>query len=186
MAFVTRLVGEFSLSLKIAWGVWFVASYALIMWRRHGRTDSFVQPAMPRPRKVKAVKTDVPPTSKRRWRLRPPGAVTPRGSNRPEDFADYRRDRRLARPEARIRRERGPSPAVGRRAIGSTAQSTGRRPKERPWRPPGPKAATGLCETASATPILRLIPVVIVRAGFRKVLRAALKNNLPRQVWRHV
>jgi len=70
MAFVTRLVGEFSLSLKIAWGVWFVASYALIMWRRHGRTDSFVQPPTPRPRKVKAVKTDVPPTSKRRWRLR--------------------------------------------------------------------------------------------------------------------
>ena len=69
MPIVMRL-GEFSLSLKIAWGVWLIASYALIVWRRRARTESFVQPAMPRPRKVKAVKTDVPLTSKRRWRLR--------------------------------------------------------------------------------------------------------------------
>jgi hypothetical protein len=68
MPIVMRL-GEFSLSLKIAWGVWLIASYALIVWRRRARTEFVVQPALPRPRKVKAVKADVP-TEKRRWRLR--------------------------------------------------------------------------------------------------------------------
>ena len=60
MPFVIRLgeffvrLGAFSLYLKIAWGVWFMAGYALIVWRRRGRTDSLVPPAMARPRKVKA------------------------------------------------------------------------------------------------------------------------------------
>ena len=66
MAFVMQLV-QFSLFLKIAWGAWLVAGYALIVWRRRGRTVQPIQPAVVRPNKVHV---DVPQKSKRRWRLR--------------------------------------------------------------------------------------------------------------------
>ena len=66
MAFVTEL-GQFSLVLKIAWAVWLVAAYALIVWRRRGRTEAALRPVVAQPRKVKAETTQ---SSKRRWRLR--------------------------------------------------------------------------------------------------------------------
>jgi hypothetical protein len=64
MAFLMQLVG-FSLFLKIAWGVWLIACYALIVWRRRSLTVQPLRPAIVRPKRVEATKT-----SKRRWRLR--------------------------------------------------------------------------------------------------------------------
>ena len=66
MAFLTQLA-HFSLFLKIAWGGWLVAGYALIVWRRRGRTLEPLQQAIVRPRKAHV---DAPQKSKRRWRLR--------------------------------------------------------------------------------------------------------------------
>ena len=66
MALVMQLA-QFSIVLKTAWGVWLVAAYALVLWRRRGRTETALQTAMVRPEKVK--RDDATP-SKRRWRLR--------------------------------------------------------------------------------------------------------------------
>jgi hypothetical protein len=66
MAFVMQLA-QFSLVLKIAWVVWLVAAYALIVWRRRGRTETALRPVIARPRKEKVEGTQ---PSKRRWRLR--------------------------------------------------------------------------------------------------------------------
>jgi len=60
-------VAQFSLFLKIAWGGWLVAGYALIVWRRRGRTLQPLQAALVRPKKAHV---DAPQKSKRRWRLR--------------------------------------------------------------------------------------------------------------------
>ena len=66
MAFLTGLV-RFSLVLKIAWAAWFVAAYALILWRRQARTDAPMRAVIAPPRKAKA---ESAPAPKRRWRLR--------------------------------------------------------------------------------------------------------------------
>ena len=66
MAFVMQLVA-FSLFLKIAWGAWLVAVYALLLWRRRGRTVQPLRPAIVQPRKSHI---DAAQKSKRRWRLR--------------------------------------------------------------------------------------------------------------------
>jgi 3-methyladenine DNA glycosylase AlkC len=66
MAFVMQL-GQFSIVLKAAWAGWLVAAYALIVWRRRGRTETAMRPVIARPRKAKAEATQ---SSKRRWRLR--------------------------------------------------------------------------------------------------------------------
>ena len=66
MAFLMQLA-QFSLFLKIAWGVWLFAGYALIVWRRRGRTQQPLQAALVRPKKAHV---DDSQKSKRRWRLR--------------------------------------------------------------------------------------------------------------------
>jgi len=66
MAFVMQLVA-FSLFLKIAWGVWLIAVYALIVWRRRGRIVQPFRPAIVQPRKSHI---EAAQKSKRRWRLR--------------------------------------------------------------------------------------------------------------------
>ena len=66
MTFLLELT-RFSLVLKIAWVAWLVAAYALIVWRRRGRTEAGLRPVVARPRKEKAESTQ---PSKRRWRLR--------------------------------------------------------------------------------------------------------------------
>ena len=63
MPLMMRL-GLFSMTLKIAWVTWLCAGFALIIWRRRGRTAS-VRPSI-RTAQRKSEKA----SSKRRWRLR--------------------------------------------------------------------------------------------------------------------
>jgi hypothetical protein len=66
MALVMQLA-RFSIVLKTAWAAWLVAAYALVLWRRRGRTEVALQPAMVPSEKLKR---DGEKASKRRWRLR--------------------------------------------------------------------------------------------------------------------